>query len=143
MNVCECLPKTYRSNKGHFSVCGCLCVCALFSNTLAELLSYPSNICYEFGPCPEQHRHMSESPDSPNNPAVLPLRCRTGGVSNAERGEKNSAADFFFFFFFDADFCKALIAFHPRGLNAGSTFLTSVKRKTSASLSISRLLPKR
>lgn len=26
MNVCECLPKTYRSNKGHFSVCGCLCV---------------------------------------------------------------------------------------------------------------------
>lgn len=26
MNVCECLPKTYRSNKGHFTVCGCLCV---------------------------------------------------------------------------------------------------------------------
>lgn len=71
MNVCECLPKTYRSNKGNFSVCGCLCVCTPQKHILAELLSYPSNICYEFGLCPEEHCHMTESPDSPkqsNNP---------------------------------------------------------------------------
>lgn len=117
------------------SQCVVVCVCALFNNTLAELLSFPSNICYEFGPRPEQLRHMSERPDSPEQcssassaPGNLRrFQRRTG------RAEFHGAA---------ADFSKALIAFHPCGLNAGSTFLTSVKRKTSAPLRVGRLLPK-
>ena len=41
------------------SQCVGVCVCTLQKHILTELLSYPSNICYEFGLCPEEHCHMT------------------------------------------------------------------------------------
>lgn len=78
----------------------CVCVCTPQKHILAELLSYPSNICYEFGPCPEEHCHMTESPDSPkqsNNPNAELLRS-TGGFCIVIWGSveiNHIGADFF------------------------------------------------
>ena len=44
MNMCECLPKTYRSNKGHFTVCGCLCVYTSKTHTHWTLPTYAMSL---------------------------------------------------------------------------------------------------
>lgn len=74
------------------SQCVGVCVCTLQKHILTELLSYPSNMCYEFGLCPKEHCHMTESPDSPkqsNNPNAE-LHSSTGFIWNAIQVVYNS-----------------------------------------------------
>lgn len=122
-NVCECLPKTYRSNKGHFLVCECLRVCTLQKHILAELLSYPSNICYEFGTRPEERCHMSESPDSPkqSNCTNAELHSGSGGMRSCSVGFRHVAIS-----------PTEMIAFHLCGLRAGSIFQVLVKESSGS-----------